>query len=82
MIDTSGFYKFESEMLLCGENFVLNSEYELRREDIATLILPVDGWYWFDSIEQAREFFGIPEPVIEEAIDPLMFLTQGNTHGN
>ena len=66
MIDTSGFYKFESEMLLCGENFVLNSDYELHREYVATLTLPIDGWYWFDSIQLARQFFNIPEPIVEE----------------
>jgi hypothetical protein len=21
---------------------------------------PIDGWYWFDSEQQAREFFGLP----------------------
>ena len=58
--DTSGFYKLQDEsFLLFGPNFVLNKDYELRRES-RDRSYPVDGWYWFDSDEQAREFFGLP----------------------
>jgi len=55
-IDTSGFYKLDG-ILLYGPNFVLNADYELRKELYRTYQYPVDGWYWFDSEIQAREFF-------------------------
>jgi len=63
MTDTSGFYKYEGEQLLHGPNFVLNSEYALFRENINEFksgeILPIDGWYWFDSADEAKTFFNI-----------------------
>lgn len=58
-MDTSGFYKLEGT-LLCGPNFVLSANYALFREAHALHEYPVDGWYWFDSEEKAREFFGLP----------------------
>jgi len=58
----SGFYKYESETLLFGPNFVYNDNYTLLREDKDTIEFPVDGWYWFDSIEDACGFFNISVP--------------------
>jgi len=70
---TSGFYKYESEQLAFGPNFVYNFDYTLRREEIADYGAGeiIDGWYWFDSIENARIFFNIPAPVAEETINPV-----------
>lgn len=59
MEDTSGFYKLDGE-LLYGPNFVLNQNYELRRETHEDHTYPVDGWYWFDSEDDARAHFGLP----------------------
>ena len=58
MEDTSGFYKLDGELLF-GPNFVLNQSYELYRETHADYTYPVDGWYWFDTEEQAKLFFGL-----------------------
>jgi hypothetical protein len=55
----SGFYKLDGD-LLHGPNFVLNADYELRRETKDQHTYPTDGWYWFDSEEEARAFFGLP----------------------
>lgn len=60
MNDTSGFYKLDGD-LLYGPNFVLNANYELRRETHANFTYPVDGWWWFDSEAEARTAFGLPE---------------------
>lgn len=57
--DTSGFYKNENGNLLHGPNYVLNAAYELRRENLADLTLPVDGWQWFDSEAEARAAFNL-----------------------
>lgn len=63
MEDTSGFYKSNSGSLLYGPNFVLNAEYELRRGTREQYNYPLDGWSWFDTEEEAREFFNIPKEV-------------------
>lgn len=64
-MDTAGFYKLDGELLLHGPNFVLNANFELKRENKDQYNYPIDGWYWFDSVEQAREFWNIPEPTVE-----------------
>lgn len=58
----SGFYKNENGVLLHGPNFVLNAEYELRAETQDEHEYPVDGWYWFDTEDEAYLFFGIEKP--------------------
>ena len=67
-MDTSGFYKLDG-ILLYGPNYVLNASYELRRETRDDHSYPVDGWYWFDTEEEARLFFDLPAPFIE-ALEP------------
>lgn len=59
---TAGFYKYESEILSYGPNFVLNLDYELRAESKDEYTYPIDGWYWFNSLEDACLFFNIPSP--------------------
>ena len=68
MENTSGFYKLDSD-LLYGPNFVLGpyESYTLRKETKNEYTYPVDGWYWFDTEEEAREFFVLP-PIEEEII--------------
>ena len=59
--DTSGFYKNDNGMLLHCPNYVLNAAYELLRENLAALTLPLDGWHWFDSEAEARAALNILE---------------------
>ena len=66
--NTAAFYKYESETLLVGKK-VLNLEYELYADNHSEYDLPIDGWYWFDSIEDACSFFNIPEPEGENGED-------------
>ena len=58
-MDTSGFYKLDGS-LLYGPNYVLNANYELRRETRDQHSYPVDGWHWFDTEEEARLCFDLP----------------------
>lgn len=58
MDNSSGFYKLDGD-LLYGPNFVLNANYELRKETCEQHTYPVDGWYWFDSEAEAYAFFNI-----------------------
>ena len=53
------FYKLEEE-LLCAPNIVCGTGIVLMKEDKDTYEYPIDGWYWFDSEDIAREFFGLP----------------------
>lgn len=66
MEDTSGFYKLDGDLLF-GPNFVLNANYELRRESYEQHSYPTDGWYWFDNEAEARTFFNLP--VVNESIN-------------
>lgn len=72
MENTSGFYKIQidntNKILLYGPNCVLNSEYELLKQNHLNYEYPVDGWYWFDSEEEARVFFDAPKSVEENNI--------------
>jgi hypothetical protein len=58
MIYKSGFYKLDGN-LLYGPNFVLNAAYELRKETKDQHVYPTDGWYWFDTLEEACLSFDI-----------------------
>ena len=72
MNNTSGFYKLDG-VLLYGPNFVLNANYELRKETKDQYTYPIDGWHWFDSEEQAYAFFGIEIPETIEKDQMLRF---------
>jgi len=54
MEDTSGFYRNNHGEIQYAPNFVLSSVYELRKETKAKHDYPVDGWFWFDSEDQAK----------------------------
>jgi hypothetical protein len=56
--NTSGFYKLDIE-LLYAPNFVLNANYELKKETYTENTYPIDGWHWFDSEVDAKTFFNI-----------------------
>lgn len=71
MEDTSGFYKNDDGYVLHGPNFVLNANYELKRETKDNHSYPTDGWYWFDTIEDAYSFFGLEYIPPEEPEIPL-----------
>jgi len=66
MEDTSGFYKYEVdiETMFYGPNFVYGpyDTFQLFRNQHDTYTYPVEGWYWFDSQEEAYTFFNIPLP--------------------
>ena len=67
-METRGFYKNNNGTLLYGPNFVLNKAYELRKETKDQHSYPVDGWYWFDSEEEARTAFNLPASTEEELV--------------
>ena len=60
--NTSGFYKLDND-LLYAPNFVLNANYELRKESYAENTYPIDGWHWFDSEVDAKAYFNIVDEI-------------------
>lgn len=65
-MDTSGFYKLDEGTLLHGPTTVMGADLELLRDERASYMYPVAGWYWFDSEAEARKFFGLPSSQEEE----------------
>ena len=65
--NTAGFYKYEEPSLHHAPNYVLDNQFSLYKETKDDNAYPIDGWYWFDSVEEAKAFYGIPEPVVEES---------------
>ena len=53
------FYKLlESNELIYGP-FVHNENYILLEQDHLNYEYPIDGYYWFDTLEEANTFFNI-----------------------
>jgi hypothetical protein len=60
MENTSGFYKDDEGNLLFAPNGVTGPTYDLQPINHEAYTYPVEGWYWFDTEAEAREFFGLP----------------------
>ena len=56
-MDTSGFYN--KEFMLRAGKFVYGPGFTLLVADKDTYTYPVEGWYWFDTAEEAATFFGV-----------------------
>jgi hypothetical protein len=70
MNNTSGFYKNDFGDLLYGPNYVLSGSYNLYKEQKESYEYPVHGWYWFESEDEARQFFNLPpKPIIKNPFD-------------
>ena len=52
-----GFYKKVDDDILKGENFVFSPVVTLKAEDKDSYEYPQDGWYWFDTFDEALVFF-------------------------
>lgn len=60
------FFKKEETEILQAPNFVLGSDFELRVEEKDTYTYPVQGWYWFETLDEAIVAFSslITSPVL------------------
>lgn len=54
-----GFYKKVDDDILKGENFVFSPVVTLKAEDKDSYGYPQDGWYWFDTFDEALQFFAV-----------------------
>lgn len=57
---TEGFYKYINDQLFCAPNFVEGNGFLLLKQEKDQYTYPIDGWYWFDSEDEAKTFFSIP----------------------
>lgn len=62
---SGGFYK-NDEGLLYAPNSVSGPGFDLAKETKDGYTYPVEGWHWFDSEAEAREFFVLPPKQEEE----------------
>ena len=53
------FYKEDNGSLLVGDNFVYSPIVTLKAENKDNFTYPQDGWYWFNTEDEANTFFGI-----------------------
>jgi len=58
-MNSSGFYKLNSDRLQYAASSVFAPNFTLLAEDHASYAYPVSGWYWFDSYEEGEAFFHI-----------------------
>jgi len=61
-MSSCGFYKVFDGLIVFGGLFVVDdiSDLDLNQENMVDLVFPVQGWYWFDTKNQAAAFFGLP----------------------
>lgn len=58
----NGFYKLDGILCHATER-VVNKDYEILVVDHDHLDLPIDGWYYFEDENRARDFFELPRLV-------------------
>ena len=71
-MDEKGFYKYDNGELLHAPNFVYNKNYTLLKEKKLSEekdknVYPVDGWHWFDTRQEALDFFDLTEQGSEQS---------------
>lgn len=59
------FYKLENEEVQIAETCITGMDLDLHYLQKDTYTYPVQGWYWFDTIEEAYAFFGLVYPTLE-----------------
>lgn len=55
------FYKYENNELTFGQYIAFASGETLHIDFKDTYTYPVEGWYYFETEQEAKEFFGIQE---------------------
>ena len=60
-----GFYKNINNNIVFAQNQVVNINYELNISDIDDKYIPVDGWYVFNTKQEAYDYFGLDIPIIK-----------------
>jgi hypothetical protein len=56
----AGFYKQDTTELRYAPVSVIGPGITLTSDNHVGVTYPVNGWYWFDTVQEAFDFFGIP----------------------
>jgi len=59
------YYKYENEQLMWGDYVQFPDGSFLHMDFLDTYSFPVNDWYYFPTIELARTFWNIPDPLAE-----------------
>ena len=72
MENTSGFYKkISNENCMYAPNFVSMPDTEILIELKDTYSYPVNDWYYFDTEEEAYNYFGIVKTIDDSEDMPI-----------
>jgi len=55
------YYSYLNDTLLSGPCITFPSGEYIDAETAPSLTYPYNGWYWFETEQEAKLFFGIPE---------------------
>lgn len=55
------FYKYEDEHLISGPFVTFPDGVFLSKDTMGEVGMPYEGFYYFESLEEAKNFFGITE---------------------
>jgi hypothetical protein len=66
---SSGFYKNENNNMLYAPETVFGPYYFLNKDEFQNYTYPIDGWYYFNTENEAKDFFGLSN--LEEQIQSL-----------
>lgn len=66
-MNTSGFYNNKGEY---APNEIYGPSFVLLAKNKDTYSYPVNGWTWYDSVEEAQQAEGFDESIIEIVKDP------------
>lgn len=62
-MNTAGFYDSLGNW---GPHFVAGPSFELFAESKDTYTYPVDGWTWYDSVEEAQAAEGFDPQIVQD----------------
>lgn len=55
------FYSYDNQLMEAPNFVIFPDGTELFSVNKDKYTYPVYGWYWFDTIEEAKQFFGVTE---------------------
>jgi hypothetical protein len=72
---SSGFYKNEDNNMLYAPETVSGPYYFLSKDEFQNYTYTIDGWYYFNTENEAKDFFGLSN--LEEQVQALKTSIRG-----
>lgn len=76
-MEEKGFYKYENGELFYAPNFVISQNFELYKALKDEYKYPVYDWYWFETGDDAYDFFQIEKPEVDPKFDAGELIKRG-----